>query len=241
MPGASLKAPARTPEFLEQREQMVDTQIAAMGIRDPWVLHAMRTVPREAFLPTSLENFAYDDGPLPIGEGQTISQPYVVALMAEVVQPKPGHRVLEVGTGSGYGAAVLATIVSHVYTIERIDQLASAARERLGWLGYRNVRVLHGDGTLGWADGAPYEAIIVTAGGPKVPPALLDQLAIGGRLIMPVGLAHRFQHLVHVIRRAFDDYIYEDLEGVAFVPLIGEQAWPEGAVTGPGRAERLLY
>ena len=218
-----------------QREQMVDTQIAGRGIRDPWVLHAMRTVPREAFVPESLRESAYDDGPLPIGEDQTISQPYVVAVMTEVVQPKPGNRALEIGTGSGYAAAVLATIVSEVYTVERLGPLASASQRRLANLGYRNVHVLHGDGTLGWPEHAPYEAIIVTAGGPRVPPALLDQLAIGGRLVMPVGLTHRFQRLVRVTRRALDDYAHEDLEAVAFVPLIGEQGWPDqGRTSGSG-------
>jgi protein-L-isoaspartate(D-aspartate) O-methyltransferase len=217
-------------ELAELREQMVDTQIARRGIRDPWVLHAMRTVPREAFVPASLVECAYDDGPLPIGEEQTISQPYVVAVMTELVQPRPASRALEIGTGSGYAAAVLATIVSDVYTVERLGPLARTAEQRLASLGYRNVRVLHGDGTLGWPEHAPYEAIIVTAGGPRVPQALLDQLAIGGRLVMPVGSTNRFQHLVRVTRRAFDDYTQDDLEGVTFVPLIGEQGWPDQAV-----------
>jgi protein-L-isoaspartate(D-aspartate) O-methyltransferase len=206
---------------------MVDTQIAGRGISDPWVLHAMRTVPREAFVPEELRESAYDDGPLPIGANQTISQPYVVAVMTEVVQPKPGNRALEIGTGSGYAAAVLATIVSDVYTVERLERLAKASERRLADLGYRNVHVLHGDGTLGWPEHAPYEAIIVTAGGPRVPPALLDQLAIGGRLVMPIGLTHRFQRLLRVTRGALDDYAHEDLEAVAFVPLIGEQGWPD--------------
>jgi protein-L-isoaspartate(D-aspartate) O-methyltransferase len=206
---------------------MVDTEIAGRGIRDPWVLHAMRTVPREAFVPASLQESAYDDRPLPIGEAQTISQPYVVAVMTEVVQPKPGNRALEIGTGSGYAAAVLATIVSDVYTVERLEPLAKASGRRLADLGYRNVHVFHGDGTLGWPEHAPYDAIIVTAGGPRVPSALLDQLAIGGRLVMPVGPTHRFQRLRRVTRRALDDYAHEDLEAVAFVPLIGEQGWPD--------------
>ncbi len=213
-------------DFSEEREQMAETQIAARGVRDPWVLHAMRTVPRERFVPASLQESAYDDGPLPIGEGQTISQPYIVALMTESVEPKPGNRALEIGTGSGYAAAVLATIVSDVYTVERLDRLADIAARRLASLGYLNVHVLHGDGTLGWPEYAPYDAIIVTAGGPRVPPALLEQLAIGGRLIMPVGSAHRFQHLVRVTRRGRDRYDSEDLEEVAFVPLIGTQGWP---------------
>lgn len=219
--------PPRIRDFREEREQMVETQIGARGIMDPWVLHAMRTVSREGFIPESLQAYAYDDGPLPIGEDQTISQPYVVAVMTQAVQPKPGNRALEIGTGSGYAAAVLATIVSEVYTVERLGQLAEGARRHLAALGYRNVHVLHGDGTLGWPEHAPYDAIIVTAGGPFVPPALLEQLAIGGRLIMPVGSARRFQRLVRVTRTAADNYEREDLEQVAFVPLIGTQGWAD--------------
>jgi len=214
-------------EFRKKREQMVETQMAARGIRETWVLHAMRTVPRESFVPDSLKDFAYGDEPLPIGEGQTISQPYVVAVMTEAVEPKPGDRALEIGTGSGYAAAVLATIVSEVYTVERLGPLADAAERRLTGLGYHNVHVLHGDGTLGWPEHAPYDAIIVTAGGPRVPPALLEQLAIGGRLIMPVGSAYRSQRLVRITRTGRDSYEHEDLEEVAFVPLIGKQGWQD--------------
>lgn len=213
--------------FLSRREQMVETQIAARGVRDPWVLHAMRTVPREGFVPMSMRESAYDDEPLPIGEGQTISQPYVVAVMTEAVQPKPGNRVLEIGTGSGYAAAVLATIVAEVYTVERLVRLADSARRHLADLGYRNVHVLHGDGSLGWPEHAPFDAVIVTAGGPRVPEALLDQLAVGGRLIMPVGPIQRFQRLVRVVRAPDGKYDYQDLEEVAFVPLIGQQGWRE--------------
>jgi protein-L-isoaspartate(D-aspartate) O-methyltransferase len=212
-------------DYREEREGMVETQIAGRGIRDPSVLYAMRTVPRECFVDEFQQDQAYDDGPLPIGEGQTISQPYIVALMTEAVAPRSGDRALEVGTGSGYAAAVLATIVAEVYTIERIGALATAARRRLADLGYQNVHVLEGDGTLGWPERAPYDAIIVTAGGPRIPQALLDQLAIGGRLIMPVGTAHRFQHLVRVTRKGTDSYDHEDLEDVAFVPLIGRHGW----------------
>jgi protein-L-isoaspartate(D-aspartate) O-methyltransferase len=215
-------------DFEEQREQMVATQIAVRGIRDPWVLHAMRTVPRERFIPAWLQDSAYKDGPLAIGDGQTISQPYVVALMTEAVQPKPTNRALEIGTGSGYAAAVLATIVSDVYTVERLGSLAEGARRHLTSLGYRNVHVRQGDGSLGWPEHAPYDAIIVTASGPFVPPALLEQLAIGGRLVMPVGLATRSQCLVRVIRTGSAQYDRQELESVAFVPLIGEQGWPDG-------------
>jgi protein-L-isoaspartate(D-aspartate) O-methyltransferase len=235
-PEATASMPA--DDFVGMRETMVQTQIAARGVRDPMVLNAMRTVPREAFVPERLRPFAYEDGPLPIGEEQTISQPYIVAAMTEAAQPKPGDRVLEIGTGSGYGAAVLARIAAEVYTVERIASLAESSRRRLGELGYRNVHVLLGDGTLGWPEHAPYDAIVVTAGGPKVPRALLDQLAVGGRLVMPVGLECRFQRLVRVVRRGADDYDYEELEAVAFVRLIGAEGWPEplptaGAVSLP--------
>ena len=212
-------------DFNTQRDEMVYTQIAARGIRDPAVLEAMRVIPREAFVPESAVPFAYQDEPLAIGEGQTISQPYVVAAMSEAVGPKPGDRALEIGTGSGYAAAVLAQIV---YTVERLAGLAESARRRLVELGYENVHVRCGDGTLGWPEHAPYDAIIVTAGGPRVPPALLAQLAVGGRLVMPVGSTPHFQRLVRAKRAAEDKYDYERLEEVAFVPLIGEQGWKTG-------------
>jgi protein-L-isoaspartate(D-aspartate) O-methyltransferase len=218
---------APAADFARARESMVESQIAARGIRDPLVLDAMRAVPREAFVPERLRPFAYEDGPLPIGEGQTISQPYIVAVMTEAALLKVGNRALEIGTGSGYGAAVLARIAAEVYTIERLAGLAESARRRLAELGYDNVHVLLGDGTLGWPEHAPYDAIVVTAGGPRVPAALLDQLAIGGRLVMPVGGEARFQRLVRVRRKGADDYDYEDLEEVAFVPLIGAEGWPE--------------
>jgi protein-L-isoaspartate(D-aspartate) O-methyltransferase len=213
----------------EARERMVAEQLAARGIRDEAVLAAMGTVPREAFLPESLGPVAYDDGPLPIGEGQTISQPYVVAAMIEAAEPRGADRALEIGTGSGYSAAVLSRVVAEVYTVERLPGLAEAARRRLEALGYATVRVRCGDGTLGWAEHAPYQVIIVTAGGPRVPPALLEQLAVGGRLVMPVGDSPRWQRLVRVTRLSADGYHYEPREGVAFVPLIGEQGWPQSA------------
>jgi protein-L-isoaspartate(D-aspartate) O-methyltransferase len=188
----------------------------------------MRTVPRERFIPASLARFAHDDGPLPIGHDQTISQPYIVAVMTRAAGLKPGARALEIGTGSGYGAAVLSRIAAEVYTVERVGALADAARDRLAKLGYGNVHVLEGDGTLGWAEHAPYDAIVVTAGGPRVPKTLLDQLAVGGRLVMPVGPAARHQRLVRVTRTDVEEYQYEDLEEVAFVPLIGAEGWTEG-------------
>ena len=221
----------------QDRERMVASQIEARGITDPLVLDAMRTVPRERFVPASLARFAHDDGPLPIGHGQTISQPYIVAVMTQAAGLKPGARALEIGTGSGYGAAVLARIAGEVYTVERVGALADEARTRLATLGYGNVHVMEGDGSLGWAEHAPYDAIVVTAGGPRVPKALLDQLAVGGRLVMPVGGATRHQRLVRVTRTDVHEYEYEDLEEVAFVPLIGAEGWTEGGEasgTGPG-------
>jgi protein-L-isoaspartate(D-aspartate) O-methyltransferase len=210
------------------QERMVTTQIETRGITDPLVLAAMRAVPLEHFVPATLARFAYDDRPLPIGEGQTISQPYIVAVMAQAVGLKPGARVLEIGTGSGYGAAVLSRIAAEVYTVARVRALVEEARDRLAGLGYANVHVLEGDGTLGWAEHAPYDAIVVTAGGPRVPEALLSQLAAGGRLIMPVGSGARHQRLVRVTRTEAAEYRYEDLEEVAFVPLIGAEGWTQG-------------
>jgi protein-L-isoaspartate(D-aspartate) O-methyltransferase len=162
------------------RENMVRYQIAARGVTDERVLDAMRVVPREAFMPEELAEFAYEDTPLPIEEGQTISQPYIVALMIAAIQPEPQDRVLEIGTGSGYAAAVLSRVVGQVYTVERHEALVDLARRRLRTLGYGNVEVLHGDGSLGWPEHAPYESLIVTAGGPHVPRQLRDQLAVGG-------------------------------------------------------------
>jgi protein-L-isoaspartate(D-aspartate) O-methyltransferase len=212
----------------QDRERMVATQIEPRGITDPLVLDAMRTVPRERFVPASLAKFAHDDGPLPIGHDQTISQPYIVAVMARAAGLKPGGRVLEIGTGSGYSAAVLSRIAAEVYTVERVGALADAARARLAELGYGNVHVREGDGTLGWPAHAPYDAIVVTAGGPRVPGTLLHQLAVGGRLVMPVGPVARHQRLVRVTRTDVHEYQYENLEEVAFVPLIGAEGWTEG-------------
>ncbi len=205
---------------------MVDRHIRARGVRDPRVLDALGTIPREAFLPPELADYAYEDRPLPIDVGQTISQPYIVAVMTEALQLKPGERALEIGTGSGYAAAVLSKVASRVYTVERHAELAEVATERLDRLGYTNVEVRHADGTLGWSEHGPYDAIIVAAGGPDVPRALLDQLAIGGRLVMPVG-TDRAQDLVRITRESGTEYRREDLGAVQFVPLIGEQGWAE--------------
>ena len=214
------------PMLRAQRDRMVSTQIEARGITDPLVLQAMRDVPRERFVPASLVRMAYDDCPLVIGQGQTISQPYIVAAMTAAAGLKPGARVLEIGTGSGYGAAVLSRIAAEVYTVERIGRLATTARARLAQLGYANVYVREGDGSLGWPEHAPYDAILVTAAAPRTPRALQQQLTVGGRLVMPVGTA-RAQRLIRVIRTEAHEYEYEDLENVAFVPLIGAEGWPD--------------
>jgi protein-L-isoaspartate(D-aspartate) O-methyltransferase len=217
-------------DFMKVRDWMVERQIAGRGVRDSAVLAAMRTVPRERFVPDGLAGLAYEDQPLPIGEGQTISQPYIVAVMTEAVRPRSHERALEVGTGSGYSAAVLAMIVSEVYTIESVERLAESARRRLADLGYTNVHVRLGDGSLGWPEHAPFDAIVVTAGGPDVPRSLLRQLAIGGRLVMPVGSSQRSQCLVRAMRTAKDTYERETLEDVTFVPLIGAEGWPADEV-----------
>lgn len=208
---------------------MVQTQIADRGVRDERVLAAMRTVPREAFVPDHLAGQAYRDHPLPIDEGQTISQPYVVAWMIEALQPHPGDRVLEIGAGSGYAAAVLSRVVDEVYTVERFPALARQAGQRLERLGYLNVLVRVGDGTLGWPEFAPYDGIVVAAGGPEVPRPLLDQLAPGGRLVIPVGPRPDLQTLVRVTRLRDGRLREEDLGAVRFVPLVGAQGWAEDA------------
>jgi protein-L-isoaspartate(D-aspartate) O-methyltransferase len=231
----SMNGPARrphvqSPERSAERNRMVDRQIAARGIGDEAVLDAMRDVPREAFVERAHAGSAYADAPLPIGEMQTISQPFIVALMAEAAELRPGDRVLEVGTGSGYAAAVLARIASRVFTVERHASLAAAARERFARLGCHNIDVAVRDGTLGWPRHAPFDAIIVAAGSPRaVPPALLDQLAPGGRLIIPRGATPAGQDLVR-IRRSEDGGSYDEdhLEVVRFVPLVGEAGWPFG-------------
>ena len=212
---------------------MVENQIAARGIRDSALLDAMRKVPREFFVPPHLAEFAYLDTPLPIESGQTISQPYIVALMIEAVTPRPSDRALEIGTGSGYGAAVLAQVVAEVYTVERDPQLVELARKRFAELGYANIKVLHGDGTLGWPEHAPYNVIIVTAGGPQIPKPLLEQLTIPGRLVIPVGSIPRLQRLVHVTRTGKDRFEEETLGPVQFVPLIGAEGWESDVALPP--------
>lgn len=213
------------PSMEKMREEMVARQLAGRGIRDANVLAAMRTVPRESFVSEDYALYAYDDGPLPIMEGQTISQPYVVALMIQELHIGAQDRVLEIGTGSGYAAAVISRIAAQVYTVERLEGLVLYARQKLETLGYDNVHVHHGDGTLGWAEHAPYDAIIVAAGGPKVPMALKEQMAIGGRMIIPVGSEQRAQRLIKVTHTADEVYKERTLSHVRFVPLIGQQGW----------------
>jgi protein-L-isoaspartate(D-aspartate) O-methyltransferase len=220
-----------------QRERMVTQQIARRGIRDPKLTGAMQSVPREKFVPDDLAEFAYEDSPLPILENQTISQPYIVALMSEALELDGQERVLEIGTGSGYSAAVLAEIASEVYTIERHRTLCESARDRLEKLGYRNVQVRCGDGTKGWPEEAPFDAITVTAGGPAVPESLREQLAVGGRLVIPIG-AEGVQRLLLVRRSAEDRFDEEDLGPVRFVPLIGEEGWTESGEGARPRARR---
>ena len=221
-------------QLSEQRRLLVTRQLKGRGISDPAVLAAFASVRREAFLPPHLAEFAYRDTALPIELGQTISQPYIVALMTEALALAPSDRVLEVGTGSGYAAAILAKIAREVYTIERHAELADQVRQRLSAEGLDNIHVLHGDGTLGWPEHAPYDAIIVAAGGPAMPQPLLDQLAIGGRLVIPIGEEKALQKLVRVTRTANHDYQREELCEVRFVPLIGARGWQDGAAPGTG-------
>lgn len=215
--------------FELQREQLVENELRILGIRDEAVLRAMRIVPREAFVSEEMREFAYRNVPLPIGSGQTISQPLIVAHMAEALELSPHERVLEIGAGSGYAAAILSRIAKEVFTIERHRELAETARERLKRLGYENVQVRCGDGTRGWPEAAPFDAIVVAAGGPAIPPALLEQLRIGGRLVIPLGEDLESQQLIRAVRRGDDAFEYDELGAVRFVPLIGEAGWPEEA------------
>jgi protein-L-isoaspartate(D-aspartate) O-methyltransferase len=213
-------------DFAEARERMVLDQLAARGIGDPLILDAFRAVPRELFVDPALAHQAYEDRPLPIAAGQTISQPYIVALMIAAAGVRPGRRVLEVGAGSGYAAAVLGQIAGEVLAIERHGELAALAAERMERLGYFNVRIVEGDGSAGLPELAPYDAILVAAAGSHVPDVLLDQLAPGGALVMPVGSPDGAQHLVRVVRASNGAYRRERLDAVRFVPLIGREGWP---------------
>ncbi|MCK6545881.1 protein-L-isoaspartate(D-aspartate) O-methyltransferase [Myxococcota bacterium] len=225
-------------EERRRRLEMVRTQIEARGIADRDVLDAIRSIPRERFVDDELAEFAYRDAPLPIAEGQTISQPYIVALLAEAARLEPKDRVLEIGTGSGYQAAVLSRLVHEVITVERHESLAALAREHLDELGIDNVEVLLANGTLGVPHRAPFDAIVVTAGGPGVPQSLLDQLAIGGRLVMPVGDDPHEQVLTRFWRVGERRFEREELCAVRFVPLIGAEGWSEASLDASTRAKR---
>jgi protein-L-isoaspartate(D-aspartate) O-methyltransferase len=204
---------------------MIERQIESRGIHEPTILEAFRAVPREAFLSKDYADLAYGDHPLPIEAGQTISQPYIVALMIQAAEIKPGDRVLEVGAGSGYAAAVMSRIAGQVVAIERQPDLVKVAQERMQRLGYDNVRLVEGDGTRGWEAEAPYDAIVAAASGSHVPPAWVKQLTEGGRIVMPVGEPNWIQKLIKVTKGPAGNLITEDLGGVRFVPLIGEEGW----------------
>jgi len=221
LPAAAQQATDKD-RWRQARERLVATQLAPAGIEDSATLAAMRTVPRHEFVPPEHRALAYEDIPLPIGQGQTISQPTVVALMTELIRPRPGRRVLEVGTGSGYQAAILAETGCRVWTIEIFRALANEARVRLARLGYANVTVRHGDGYLGWPEEAPFDAILVTAAADSIPPALLDQLAPSGRLVMPVGDQFLYQELVLVEKDTAGKLTSRELFPVRFVPLLRE-------------------
>ena len=212
-------------DFARLREAMVDRQLAARGISDKRVLAAMREVPRHEFVGPELAHLAYDDTPLPIEAGQTISQPYIVASMIEAATVAPGETVLEIGAGSGYAAAVMGRIAARVVAIERHSELAELAAARMKRLGYDNVEIVHADGSLGWPDSAPFDAILAAASGSHVPDVLKGQLAVGGTLVMPIGEPDAVQTLIKVSRTGETTFAEEDLGAVRFVPLIGEHGW----------------
>jgi protein-L-isoaspartate(D-aspartate) O-methyltransferase len=211
--------PTSAKSLAQERMWMVKSQIAARGIHNSLVLAAMESVPREEFVPEELRKHAYEDGPLPIGQGQTISQPLTVAFMAQALQLTGSEKVLEIGTGCGYGAAVLSRLAKEVHTVERLSELAEAARERLARLGFANVHVHVGDGSLGWPEHAPYDAICVTAAAASVPLPLQGQLAAGGRLVIPVGDSHRGQQMMRYTLFGCE-FLTENLGLFSFVPLI---------------------
>ena len=213
----------RKNRYEQQREAMVATQIEGRGVKDPRVLAAMRKIPRHIFVQEALWERAYDDHPLPIGEGQTISQPYMVAVMTEALKLKGEEKILEIGTGSGYQTAILAELSEQVFTIERIDLLTKMARRNLDRLGYTNVVFRTGDGTIGWQDQAPFDGILVTAGAPTVPRYLFEQLAENGRMVVPIGGMHG-QELM-LVRKKDGQPIKTRYFGCVFVPLIGKDGW----------------
>jgi protein-L-isoaspartate(D-aspartate) O-methyltransferase len=204
--------------YKAQREQMVKYQIEARGVKDKATLQSMRNVKRHLFVPENSKDDAYDDGPMPIGYGQTISQPYIVAFMTEIINPKPDYKILEIGTGSGYQAAVLAEIVKNVYTIEIITQLSNSSKERLRKLGYKNIAVMNADGYYGWKEHAPFDAIVVTAAAEYIPPPLIEQLKEGGKMVIPVGSPFYTQTLM-LVEKKDGDIITKNMLPVRFVPL----------------------
>lgn len=213
-------------QALLARKEMVDRQLKPRGIHHPKVIQAFLQVPREKFVPDALKPYAYQDSPLPIGEGQTISQPYIVALMTQAVNVQPDERILEIGTGSGYQAAILAQLCQEVFTIERLETLANQAKKHFEELEYENINLMVGDGSLGWKEKGPYDVILVTAGAPIVPPALIEQLKPNGRLILPVG-DEITQQLLLIRKDSAGKLTQEIVELVRFVPLIGRQGWHE--------------
>lgn len=227
------------PDFAAAREAMVTRQIAGRGITDPRILAAFRTVPRELFVPDHLRAAAYEDKPLPIEAGQTISQPYIVAAMLAAAGIAPGQRVLEIGAGSGYAAALIGRIAAQVVAIERHPELAALARARIERLGSDNVRIVEGDGSRGLPAEGPFEAILAAASGSHVADALLRQLAVGGTLVMPVGAPTGAQTLIKVTRTDEEAFQREDLGAVRFVPLIGEAGWSESAGPALPRVRQL--
>jgi len=206
-----------------QRESMVEKQIKMRGITDEKVLKAMKEVQRHKLVGEALLNVAYQDSPLPIGYGQTISQPYIVAVMTELLDIKDDHKVLEIGTGSGYQAAILSKLAMSVITVERIPELFQQAKERLQNLGYNNIIVINGDGTIGYKKYAPYDRIVVTAAAPEVPKSLIEQLALHGKMVIPIG--NRITQWLEIIKKEKDTIQREKREGVRFVPLLGKEAW----------------
>lgn len=213
--------PVTQEEFHQQREQMVETQLKSRDIQNELVLEAMRKVPRHLFMPESMRQYAYIDSPVPIGEDQTISQPYIVGLMTQTVDPKPGDRALEVGTGSGYQAAVLGELVQEVFTIEIIPVLAEGAEKALSESGYDNVEVRQGDGYQGWPERAPFDIILITAAPEEIPQPLIDQLAEGGRLVVPLGAEGTIQTLT-LVTKVKGEVKRADITDVRFVPMTGE-------------------
>ena len=224
----SVSASGAIPDFAAARNEMVARQIRARGILSPRVLDAMTSVARHEFVPAEARASAYFDEPLPIGGGQTISQPFMVAAMTDALLLSGTERVLEIGGGSGYQAAVLSLLAQDVVVVELQPELARAARERLARLGYANVRVAEGDGSLGWLDGAPYDAIIVSAAAPAIPPPLIEQLAEGGRVVIPVGGSDQ-QDLLRIVKRS-GQLERKSLCACRFVPLLGQYGWPGGAL-----------